>query len=294
MGIIINGYRTKENVAVSGFETIIKKVKGAIEQKQRALYVDLLSEEVNTIADYYILNYITINNGNSILDVAQERIAQRIDEANRTNAETRYNFKVGLEIMPFRKRWYFLVVSGNEQLYTGILDSVTELEKYITADDETSFTEEHEKVWEEIRQKYTSSAQPMRQTFFIQLPMPINAADIKLQAVQDRAFYQAESKEYGLIFQALTNGRKITPMEIMRYVDEVTIERGNPAHAANVQKNIQQLLTMLPNLTHEMISKPVGNIFNTNESIENAIEPIEESDEPADKEKAQNVPEETK
>lgn len=261
MSIIINGYRTKENIGNTSFETLLKKIKHAIEEKQRAEYISILSEEVCLVADYYILNYITINEGRSIMDVAQERLAQRIEEASRTGSENRYNFHIALEIMSHKKRWYVLVVSNNARLSEGILDSVNVLEKYVTTDDEDNITEEQQKVWNEIREKYTSTLQPMRQHYMVQLPLNVNPEDIKFQTVQDRAFYQAENKEYSLIFQSLTKGRSIPPMEIMRYVDEIALERGNAFHAVNVQKNLSQLLVTLPNLTTEMISKPCGMLF---------------------------------
>ena len=261
MSIIINGYRTKENIGNTSFETLLKKIKHAIEEKQRAEYISILSEEVCLVADYYILNYITINEGRSIMDVAQERLAQRIDEASRSGSENRYNFHIALEIMSHKKRWYVLVVSNNARLSEGILDSVNVLEKYVTTDDEDNITEEQQKVWNEIREKYTSTLQPMRQHYMVQLPLNVNPEDIKFQTVQDRAFYQAENKEYSLIFQSLTKGRSIPPMEIMRYVDEIALERGNAFHAVNVQKNLSQLLVTLPNLTTEMISKPCGMLF---------------------------------
>ena len=263
MSIIINGYRTKENIGNTTFENIMKKIRHAIEEKQRANYIGLLSEEVCLVADYYVLNYITINEGRSIMDVAQERLSQRIDEASRTSSENRYNFHVALEIMSYKKRWYFLIVSSNDNLADGILDSIGDLEKYVTTDDEDNQTAEQQKVWNEIREKYTNVLQPMRQHYMIPLPMMIKPEDIKFQTVQDRAFYQAENKEYSLIFQSLTKGRAIPPMEIMRYVDEIAIERGNAAHAVNMQKNMSQLLVMLPNLTTELISKPCGALFQT-------------------------------
>ncbi len=283
MSIIINGYRTKENVGNTTFETIMKKVKHAIEEKQRSSYIGILSEEVCLVADYYVLNYITINEGRSIMDVAQERVAQRIDEASRTGSENRYNFHIALEIMSFKKRWYLLVVSNNDSLAEGILDSVSDLEKFVTTDDEDNITEEQQKVWNEIREKYTKTLQPMRQHYMVPLPMDINPEDIKFQTVQDRAFYQAENKEYSLIFQSLTKGRAIPPMEIMRYMDEIALERGNAVHAVNTQKNMSQLLVMLPNLTTELITKPCGMIFQkpdqeVAEDMENEEDPQEDTE----------------
>ena len=261
MSIIINGYRTKENIGNATFETLMKKIKHAIEEKQRASYISLLSEEVGLVTDYYVLNYITINEGRSILDVAQERLCQRIDEATRSGSENRYNFHIGLEYMPHKKRWYILIASNNDSLAEGILDSVSDLEKFVTTDDEDNQTEEQQKVWNEIREKYTQTLQPMRQHFMVPLPLNVHADSLKFQTVQDRAFYQAENKEYSLIFQSLTKGRAIPPMEIMRYVDEIAIERGNASHAVNVQKNLSQLLVMLPNLTTELVTKPCGELF---------------------------------
>lgn len=276
MSVIINGYRTKENIGNTTFETIMKKIRHAIEEKQRANYIGLLSEEVCLVSDYYVLNYITINEGRSIMDVAQERLAQRIDEASRTGSENRYNFHIALEIMSFKKRWYFLIVSNNENLTDGILDSIGDLEKYVTTDDEDNITAEQQKVWNEIREKYTKVLQPMRQHYMIQLPLMVKPEDIKFQSVQDRAFYQAENKEYSIIFQSLTKGRAIPPMEIMRYIDEINIERGNAAHAVNVQKNMSQLLVMLPNLTTELISKPCGVLFQA--QPDDVLEEIDQED----------------
>lgn len=263
MSIIINGYRTNENISNNTFESIMKKIRMAVDEKQRAGYIHLLSEEVNMVVDFYVLNYISINNGKSILDVAQERLAQKIDEASRNNQETRYNYHIAMEIMSHKKRWYFLIASNNDTLSDGLLDSVKELEKFITTDDEDERTEEAAKVWGEIREKYTSTLQPMRMHFMIPLPLNINPADIQFQSIKDRAFYQAENKEYSLIYQSLTNGRPIPPMEIMRFMDEITLERQNPIHAINVQRNMSQLLVMLPNITTELITKPCEMIFQT-------------------------------
>lgn len=278
MSIIINGYRTKENIGNNSFETLMKKIKHAIEETQRASYIGLLSEEVGLVTDYYVLNYITINEGRSILDVAQERLSQRIDEATRTGSENRYNFHIGIEYMPHKKRWYILVASNNDSLSEGILDSVSDLEKFVTTDDEDNSTEEQQKVWNEIREKYTLTLQPMRQHFMIHLPLDVHPDSLKFQSVQDRAFYQAENKEYSIIFQSLTKGRAIPPMEIMRYVDEITIERGNAVHAVNVQKNLSQLLVTLPNLTTELITKPCGELFRK-PTVEIAPEDDEEPEE---------------
>lgn len=275
MAIIVNGYRSKENVGVSGFETIMKKIKDAIEKKQRSHYISLLSDEVNLVADYYTLNYLKINPGSSLLDVAKDRIAARIDEAIRASLHSTYNFFIAMQIMTFRKRWYFYIMSENEQISEDILAPVTELEKFTVEDSAESLTEEHEKIWNEIREKYTDGpVQPLNQSYYLKFPVNVDPADIKLHPKHDRVVYQAEATEFCSIYQAQTNGRQLTPVELMRYMDEIAIERKNPSHDSHVRELVARLNTILIDLTPEIISKPIGGLFANNEKTDDAVEEI--------------------
>lgn len=274
MSIIINGYRTKETkISNNSFEEIQLGIRTAINEKQKNEYLSLLSEEVNLVADYYVLNYISIYDGKSVLDIAQERIAQRVDEASRKGIQSRYNFHIGIEVMSHKDRWYFLIVSNNSGLSDDILDNVNGLEKFIVTNDEDNPTKEAQEVWSEIKEKYTTQLQPLRTYYMIPLPMQINPSDLKFQSIQDRAFYQAENMEYSLIYKNLTNGTPIPPMEIMRFMDEITLERRDPYHTVNMQRNMSQLLMTLPNLTSELVTKPADTMFKL-DSGEKKTEPI--------------------
>lgn len=279
MSIIINGYRTKENISNSAFEEIQLKIRNAINEKQQSEYINLLSEEVNLVADYYILDYINIYDGKSVLDIAQERIAQRVNEASRNDIQSRYNFHICIEVMSYEKRWYFLIASfpNNAGLSEGILDDISDLEKYIVTDDEDNHTKDAQDIWNKIRVKYTD-LQPMRMHYMIPLPLQVNPVDIKFQSIQDRAFYQAENKEYSLIYKNLTNGRPIPPMEIMRFMDEIALERRDPYHTMNAQRNMSQLMMILPNLTTELVTKPADAVFKTQVDA-NATKPDDQEDE---------------
>lgn len=257
MGIIVYGYRTRQAQTGNNVQSLLKAIKESIEKKWNSLYTDLISDEVNNIADNYVLSKIQINPGNSILDVATERICDRISRSMQAQVCSRYNLCITLEIFPFKNKWYILVICNNPMLINGLLANIKCLETYNVLDDGS--TAQAAKDWDQIRSIFTTDIYPLRQVYAPQLPISIGAGEILCQPVAERAAYRAISIERENILSALSANQPIPPAEIMQYIDEIDLEmESSEFHKEAVQERTARLLTILPELNSEMLTKKLG------------------------------------
>lgn len=259
--VVLTGYKSNSNLNAAKMLSLSEKIRSAVENKWQTIYMDLLSDEINAVADNYVLNRLQIVPGHSILDVSVERVCNRIHMSSSKNVSTRYNFALSLEVMPYKNNWYILVIDKNPY-FDGIFKDINTLIPYNVVESETPT--ENEIVWEEIKQIYSGKSIPFRLNYFPTLPIAIDASKIKFQTKAERALYIAVSDERNAILGSLSMDQAIPPAEIMRYIDEIDLEREAGAfHDYNIRIKTAQLMNILPELSYDLISKPL----NANQSL---------------------------
>ena len=254
----MNGYRTKENIGNATFEKILKKIKSAVEQKQRELYIQLLSDETNIVADYWVFKFFQIGNGMSVFDVAQERVCERIREAVSKNHCSMYNLRVNVQVMTHNKRWYFKINTANSELGKDLFSKIPDLEKYCVTEDTDTPCDEEKAAWEEIYRKYNGeTSQPMYMVYDVPLPLnTVKAEDLQYKSPEDRAEFLAQSLVFKEAYLTITdNNRKIgNPVELWRYVAEVLIMlKSDPFYLANKQQYVTEIVPQAPVLDAEAV-----------------------------------------
>lgn len=269
MFTIVNGYKTIKSISPTVFSSILKEIKTCIQKTQEKQYNLLFKEELTNLADMYVLNYIQVPEGTSVWDECINRLNQRIINDTRNNLDTRYNFNITIEIMPYKNVWYFHVVCSNESISKGLLDSINKIEpcKVVAGEDVIDQTEDNAKIWEEIRNEYSGSSRiPMRQFYMPELPYSINEESIEFETVNERAKNLAESMEFAEIFNTICKGRQIQPFEIPKCYEEAAKELdGSEHHAENIRMKYTALTSVLPVLTIDTLKNLCGLKNNNNE-----------------------------
>ena len=274
---VINGYKTVKSVSPTVFASILKEIRDCVLNAQEKQYNLLFGEEINRLADMYVLDYTSISEGVSVWDECVNRLNIRIDNDSRSNADTRYNFNVTIEIMPHKNVWYFNIVGSNEMLVSHLLDPIGKLESFsvVTGEDVVNPTEEAAKVWEEIRKEYSGKKIPMRQFYYPQFPFQIDEAALVLESVNERAKTNAENNEFAEVFNTLCRGRQLAPFEMPKLYEEALKEiapfempklyeealkeiDSNPHHRENIRLKYTTLSSVLPILTIDMLKNPCG------------------------------------
>lgn len=261
MYTVINGYKTVKSVSPTVFASILKEAKECVVKAQEKQYNLLFGEEINNLADMYVLDYTAIQEGRSIWEECVMRLNQRIDNDTRNNLDTRYNFGVTIEILPHKNVWYFNVVGQNEMITAHLLDSISKLESFcvVTGEDVVDSTEEAAKVWNEIRDEYTEKKYPMRQFYAPQFPFAIDEDALTLDSVNERAKTNAENAEFAEVFNTLCKGRQVLPFEIPKIYEETLREiDSNPHHNENIRMKYMALTSILPVLSIETLKNPCG------------------------------------
>ena len=258
---VINGYKTVKSVSPTVFAGILKEIRDCVLKAQEKQYNLLFGEEINRLADMYVLDYTSIPEGVSVWDECVNRLNIRIDNDSRSNADARYNFNVTIEIMPHKNVWYFNIVGSNEMLVSHLLDPIGKLESFsvVTGEDVVNPTEEAAKVWEEIRKEYSGKKIPMRQFYYPQFPFQIDEAALVLESVNERAKTNAENNEFAEVFNTLCRGRQLAPFEMPKLYEEALKEiDSNPHHRENIRLKYTTLSSVLPILTIDMLKNPCG------------------------------------
>ena len=261
MYTVINGYKTAKSVSPTVFSSILKELRDCISKAHEKLYNVLFGEELNRLADMYVLNCTTIPEGVSVWDETVNRLNQRIFSDSRNNLDTRYNFGISIEIMPYKNVWYFLVVSNNDMLAANLLDPIKQLEPYrvLSGEDVITPTDEEAKTWDEIRKEYSGKRIPMRQYYMPDLPCKINEDEIVLESVNARAKVNAENTEFAEVFNMLCKGRQIAPYDIPRYYEDAIKEIDcNSHHRESIRMKYTTLTSILPVLSIEELKNPCG------------------------------------
>lgn len=262
MFTIVNGYKTIKSVSPTVFSSILKEIRTCIQKTQEKQYNILFKEELTNLADMYVLNYSQVPEGVSVWDECVNRLNQRIINDTRNNLDTRYNFNITIEIMPYKNVWYFHVVCSNEQISKGLLNSIGKLEPcaVVTGEDVIAPTEDNAKIWEEIRNEYSGNARiPMRQFYMPEFPYNIDEQNVEFETVNERAKNLAESMEFAEIFNTICKGRQIQPFEIPKCYEEAAKELdGSEHHAENIRMKYNALTSVLPVLTIDTLKNPCG------------------------------------
>ena len=84
---VINGYKTVKSVSPTVFAGILKEIRDCVLKAQEKQYNLLFGEEINRLADMYVLDYTSIPEGVSVWDECVNRLNIRIDNDSRSNQD---------------------------------------------------------------------------------------------------------------------------------------------------------------------------------------------------------------
>lgn len=258
---IVNGYRTKSG-SMKRMTMIATKLGEKIREVWRKQYLSLLSDEVAYTADAIVLGTEQYDNNLSILKIAEDKIANAVRIAGMVGNETSYNLVVVVEFMYMPDGYVYInVVSPNWYIADGIFDDIPEIEKYDVSATEAEQATGHIETWNKIAREYSNGKLSFRQNYIPELPL-VNVAkdDLTFKKPVERALFHAMSRERNNVLAALCGGQQIPPQLLMKRLDEVEIEMQAPLHQQHVQNFINQLSGILPELTYEMITGPLGKI----------------------------------
>lgn len=255
---IVNGYRTKSGSVrrlAHTSEDLIQRVN----EVWKAHYIALLKNQISFVADSLVLGSQQYDVNRSVLDIAQERLCGMIRQANLSGAESAYNFVIILEYMYMPDGYVYInVASPNWFIAENLFDNITDMEKFDVSASEAEQATGKIDMWNKIARKYTGSQMSFRQNLIPPLPYPIDEKEYEFEDIQTRAQINAEARERNNILGSLSGGRQIMPSELMHYLNSVEMEMEAPIHKYRIQEYVNQLCGILPVLTYDIVSKPIG------------------------------------
>lgn len=243
-----HGY-TINSTNIAKVESILQQAKANMKQAAIELYHKYLSEEITSLVDDIALNVLARPQC-SILEAANNRLFQRIQNAEANNFPTEYNLKVMLQILNYKGKTY-IVYCGKSSYIEDAFASTDGIIKSNTEPTPEGEESADSKKWNRILKDQDGDPVLYSHMAF---NLELDKTLLVFGSVKDRAEERARHELTSHYLNMLAGGQQIAPNELMRLMDKalaMVLEAEDSELLLNEKQ--MQLMKILPVITLELI-----------------------------------------
>lgn len=249
-----HGYRVKStNITV--VDETLRHAKEQLALAASEEYHRLLSEEICEVVDDIAMNIKARPNDISLLDLAVNRLNERISYAETHGTGTEYDLRSGVSIIPDKGYTYLVLTTWNPALEPAF--AATEgIEPYtvglgVTMGD-TEEQDARAKKWERLYKRNPDNPAIMMAT--LTSLMQVDPNKLTFPSVEDRAKVRARRQLTSHWLNQYANGNSITGDVLMPLLDKALTKMLSDEVERDLNMMTDRLKTILPELTLELLT----------------------------------------
>ena len=255
MKMIIKGFKI-ETCDMQAVEEILKHIQEKVEKRAKAIYAELLANEIELFVDDISLNILERPENDSIYNCSINELNKKISWATGNNAPTKYNFGVQAAIFTYKSETYIKLNIKNEALMRQI-KNIPDAEDFSVMDFENKENNQRGVVWNEIGEIYCNSNNPMIKQLFPNGPIDVNwdLISTKFKSREKRAETRARYQLTSDILNLIGMKSEIPNFRLLPYLDETAEMFNCDEVKAEFEKLKKKALSVLVNITEAEVKR---------------------------------------
>lgn len=286
------GYKL-ESKNVERIDRLIGEIKGLVRARAQALYVSLLSTEIEILTDEIVRGLHDKEKLVSVFDESVQLLNKKISVAIARGFDTEYNFAVSINLFTYNKEAYIQVASYNRDLIRVISDAKTMKLEDLTVDEtlDDKTREAREKLWTGIVAEYNDHSCfnvnifPLHDSF----DKP-DFETLKFKKPDQRAAVLARHRYTNRCLSMYAGGGDVPPGKLMEYLDQAFIKETGADAAEIIEAFKLELMAFLPVITKDIVMTKFNEEAPLKAQIVKAASKKDEAEESEPNENAGNDP----
>lgn len=246
-GYKINGQQ------ITTVEMRLRDIQKAIIKKANKEYQKLLAAEIQNLVDHIALNEIARPTTESLFEVGNHILNQKVAYASGQNLPTEHNFETSVNVMFYEGDTYVKFNAANN-IYKKELSELQDIEDFPCPP-----SGDNEKVWVEIMKKYTDWLPPLGIRLFNAFD-PVKPEHLKFASPAKRAKATARHRLTNRYLSMYSGNQQIQNYMLMDYMDcALNALTSIPGSQAELQRMETELRSILPVITTDLITTVQNN-----------------------------------